>query len=113
MNGSLLLAHVCNIGPSFNTMFNDGWINPKNLGIGPSKNITELLKKCFVGSHFFREQDAPSVIYSTTSGLVDMLTLIFGEMLAILPSSKASGVEMGFLNQSTFPWMNSLASTEY
>ena len=50
---------------------------------------------------------------SMTSGLVYMLTLMVGEILSIFPSSKASGARMGFLNQSTFPWMNYFASTEY
>ena len=49
------------------------------------------------------EQDAPSMISSTTSRLVEMLILMVGEMLAMFPSLKLSGAGMGFLNQSNFP----------
>ena len=45
-----------------------------------------------------REQDAPSMISSTTSGLVEMLILMVGKILAMFPSSKVSGAGMGFLN---------------
>ena len=50
-----------------------------------------------------REQDDPSIIFSTTSGLVEMFILMVGEMFPMFPSSKESGDGMGFLNQSTFP----------
>ena len=43
------------------------------------------------------------MISSTTSGLIERLILMVGEMLAVFPSSKASGVGMGFLNQVNFP----------
>ena len=49
------------------------------------------------------EQDAPSMMSSTISGLVEMLILMVGEILSMFPYSKASGIGMGFLNQSTFP----------
>jgi len=43
-----------------------------------------------------------------------MSTFIVGEMLAILPSSNASGAGIGFLNQSTWPrGITSLASIVY
>ena len=52
------------------------------------------------------------MVSSTTSGLVEMLILMVGEMLAMFPSSKASDVGMGFLNQSTFPCVKPLVTTE-
>ena len=52
------------------------------------------------------------MISSTIPELVEMSILMVGEMLAMFPSSKVSGVGMGFLNQSTFPWMKSLISTK-
>jgi hypothetical protein len=50
-----------------------------------------------------REHVAPMVISSMMSGLMEISILTVGEMLAILPSSKASGVGIGFLNQSICP----------
>jgi len=35
-------------------------------------------------------------------GVTEMSTLMVGEIFAIFPSSKASGVGTGFLNQSTW-----------
>ena len=52
------------------------------------------------------------MISSTISEVVEMLILMVGEMLAMFPSSKALGARIGFLNQSTFPWMKYLVSTE-
>ena len=72
----------------------------------------EFLEESFVGSNSSGEQDAPSMISSTILELVEMSILMVGEMLAMFPSSKVSGTGMGFLNQSTFPWMKSLVSME-
>jgi hypothetical protein len=52
------------------------------------------------------------MISSTIPGLMEMSILMVGEMLAKLPSSKASGAGMGLLNQSTVPaGIKSLVST--
>jgi hypothetical protein len=48
-------------------------------------------------------QAAPMMISSTTPGLMEMSILMVGEMLAMLPSSKALGAGMGLLNQSIIP----------
>ena len=56
---------------------------------------------------------APKVIYSSIPGLTEMSILMVGEILAILPSSKASGAGMGFLNQSTALGMKSLVFIAY
>ena len=50
------------------------------------------------------------MIYSWMPGVTEMSILMVGEMLAMFPSSKASGAGMGFLNQSTALGMNSLVS---
>jgi hypothetical protein len=49
------------------------------------------------------EHVTPMVIYSMILGLMEMLILMVGEMLAMLPSSKASWVGIGLLNQSICP----------
>jgi hypothetical protein len=49
------------------------------------------------------EHAAPMVISSMILGLMEMSILIVGEMLAMFPSSKASGVGIGLLNQSICP----------
>ena len=51
------------------------------------------------------------MIYSWILGVTEMSILMVGEILAMFPSSKASGAGMGFLNQSTALGMNSLVST--
>jgi hypothetical protein len=57
-------------------------------------------------------QAAPMMISSTIPCLMEMSILMVGEMLAKLPSSKASGAGMGLLNQSTVPeGIKSLVST--
>jgi hypothetical protein len=57
-------------------------------------------------------QAAPMMTSSITPGLTEMSILMVGEMLAKLPSSKASGAGMGLLNQSTIPeGIKSLVST--
>ena len=48
-------------------------------------------------------QAAPMMISSTMLGLMEMSILMVGEMLARLPSSKASGAGMGLLNQLIGP----------
>ena len=53
------------------------------------------------------------MIYSSIPGLTEMSILMVGEILAMFPSSKASGAGMGFLNQSTTLGMKSLVSTAY
>ena len=54
------------------------------------------------------------VISSTMPFFMEMSILMVGEMLAMLPSSKASGAGMGFLNQSIGPdGIKSLVSTVY
>jgi hypothetical protein len=50
-----------------------------------------------------REHAAPMVISSTIPGLREMSILTVGEILAMLPSSKASGAGIGLLNQSICP----------
>jgi hypothetical protein len=57
-------------------------------------------------------QETPIMISSTMPGLMEMSILMVGEMLARLPSSKASGAGMGLLNQSIVPdGIKSLVST--
>jgi hypothetical protein len=46
---------------------------------------------------------APMVISSIISGLMEILILTVGEMLAMLPSSKVFGARIGLLNQSMCP----------
>jgi hypothetical protein len=46
------------------------------------------------------ENATPMVIYSMMLGLMEISILTVGEMLAIFPSSKASGARIGLLNQS-------------
>jgi hypothetical protein len=54
------------------------------------------------------------MISSTTPFFIEMSILMVGEMLAMLPSSNASGAGMGFLNQSMVPGgIKSLVSTVY
>ena len=60
-------------------------------------------KRSLYAATSFGEQDAPSMISSTISGLVEILILTVGEMLAMFPSLKVSGAEMWFLNQLNFP----------
>jgi hypothetical protein len=56
---------------------------------------------------------SPMMISSMISGLMEMSILMVGEMLARLPSSKASGAGMRLWNQSTVPkGIKSLVSTE-
>ena len=45
----------------------------------------------------------PMEIYSMIPGLMEMSILTVGEILAMLPSSKASRERIGFLNQSICP----------
>ena len=54
LNGSFILENGGNNVPCVDTMFNNRWIKPRNLGIGPSKDITKFLKNCFVWSEFLR-----------------------------------------------------------
>jgi hypothetical protein len=49
------------------------------------------------------EHVAPMVISSMILGLMEMSILIVGDMLAMFPSSKASGVGIRLLNQSICP----------
>jgi hypothetical protein len=52
------------------------------------------------------------MMYSMMSGLMEMSTLMVGEMLAIFPYSKALGAGIECLNQSIYPrGMQSLVST--
>jgi hypothetical protein len=54
------------------------------------------------------------VISSMTLDLMEISILMVGEILAILPSSKALGAGIGFLNQSICPGgRKSLVSTVY
>ena len=43
------------------------------------------------------------VISSTMPFFMEMLILMVGKMLAMFPSSKASGAGIGLLNQTIFP----------
>ena len=113
VNGSLILVNRCNIRPCFNTMFDDGWIKPRNIDIGPRENTMELLKKIFLGIHLFQGARGSKCNVLNFLRLLDILTQIVGEMLAILPFSKKSSAGMGFFNQLTLPWMKYLASMEY
>ena len=59
-------------------------------------------------------QVAPIVISSTMPFLMEMLILMVGEMLVMLPSSKSSRVGMGLLNQLICPdGIKSLVLTAY
>jgi hypothetical protein len=49
---------------------------------------------------YLGENATPMVIASMMHGLMEMSILTMGEMLAMLPSSKASGAGIRFLNQS-------------
>jgi hypothetical protein len=63
------------------------------------------------------EHVLPMVISSMMPGLMEISILTVGEMLAILPSSKASGVGIGLLNQSICPdgikYLDSIAYMEF
>ena len=48
-------------------------------------------------------QEAPMVISSMIPGLMEMSILTVGKILAMFPSSKASGERIGLLNQSICP----------
>ena len=50
----MLLVNKGNIMPFVDAMFNDRWINPEHFGVGPSKDIMKLLKKCRVGGEFLK-----------------------------------------------------------
>jgi hypothetical protein len=52
---------------------------------------------------FSVEHATPMVISSMIPSLMEMSILKVGEMLSMFPSSKASGVGIGLLNQSIFP----------
>ena len=52
------------------------------------------------------------MISSMISELVEMSILMVGEMFSMFPYSKELGARIGFLNQSTFPWMKFLVSME-
>ena len=103
MDWTLLLVHKGHIEPCIDVVFHDGWIQPGHFSVRPGKDVTEFLEESFVGSDFFRGAGFPNMIPSTTSGLVEMLILMVGNMLAMFLSSKAYGARMGFLNQSNFP----------
>ena len=45
-----------------------------------------------------REWEAPTMMFSITLGVVNMLIVIVGEILDMFPSSKASRVGMGLWN---------------
>jgi hypothetical protein len=51
----------------------------------------------------FGEHAAPIVIFSTIPGLMEISIWTMGEMLGMFPSSKASRVGIGLLNQSICP----------
>ena len=53
MDGPLLLAYRGHIGPCVNVVFHDGWIQPRNFSVRPSKDVMEFLEESFVGSDFF------------------------------------------------------------
>jgi hypothetical protein len=60
------------------------------------------------------EHAVPMVISSMILGLMEISILTVGEMLAMLPSSKVSGVGIGLLNQSICPYgRNSLVLIAY
>ena len=103
MDGSLLLAYGGHIKQCVDVVLQNGGIQPDNFSVGPGKDVVGFLERPLQVATSSKKQDAPSMISSTTLGLVEILILMVGEMLAMFPSSKASGVGMGFLNQSTFP----------
>ena len=72
----------------------------------------EFLEESGVGIDLFQGSRFPQHDFFNDLELVEMSILIVGEMFAMFPSLKASGARIGFLNQSTFPWMKSLVSTE-
>ena len=53
MDGPLLLAHRGHIRPCIDVVFHDGWIQPRNFSVRPSKDVMEFLEESFVGSDFF------------------------------------------------------------
>ena len=55
-------------------------------------------KRAVYASTSSREEDAPNMISSTISELVEMSILMVGERLAMFSSSKVFGSWMGFLN---------------
>ena len=59
MDGLLLLVHGGHIGPCVDVVFYDGWIQPRHFSVRPSKDVTEFLEECFVGSNFFRGAGCP------------------------------------------------------
>ena len=61
---------------------------------------------------YLGEHEAPSVISSIIPSFMEISTLMIGEIFAILPYSKVPGAGIGFLNQSTLPWINPFASID-
>ena len=79
--------------------FQNVWIKDKHIGIGPCKYVTKLLKQSFISCNLFLRIEAPRIMLSVIATKIS--TLIVGEMLSMLPSSKESRVGIRFLNQST------------
>jgi hypothetical protein len=87
-------------------MFDDRGIEARHFCVGLGKNISIFLEEGFICGDFLRSAS------SSNGDLVEMSILMVGEMLAMLPSSKASGAGMGFLNQSIgLDGIKSLVST--
>ena len=103
MDRLLLLVHEEHIRPCVYVVLNNEWIQPRNFSVGPSEDVAKFLEESIVEATSSEDQDVPFVFSSTISGLVEMLILMVGEILAMFPSSKKSCVRMVFLNQSTFP----------
>ena len=99
MDGLLLLVHKGHIGPCVDLVFHNGWIQPGNFSVRPGKDVMKLLEERFVGSDFIRGAGCPQ------HDLFNNLRI--GWDVSHVPSAG-----MGFLNQSSFPWMKSLVSME-
>ena len=105
MDWPLILVHGGHIEPCVDVVLNYGWIQPGHFSVGLGEDVTEFLEERFVGSDFFRGARFPQHYFlkNLTSGLVEMLILMVGEILAMFPYSKESGAGMGFLNHSNLP----------
>ena len=53
MDGPFLLAHGGHIRPYVDVVFHNGWIQPRNFNVGPSKDVTKFLEEGFIGSNLF------------------------------------------------------------
>ena len=59
MDGPLLFAHGGHIEPFVDVVFHDGWIQPENFSVRPTKDVMEILEESFVGNNLFRGAGCP------------------------------------------------------